>query len=61
VIAVAGKIIEYYKKEKEYRRLRTGTSILERVRTESFLRRFLPESPAVVADIGGEQDHMPLC
>ncbi|XHH10545.1 MAG: class I SAM-dependent methyltransferase [Candidatus Bathyarchaeia archaeon] len=53
VIAMACKIMEYYKKGKEHRRLYSGTSILERVRTEHILRRFISKPPLVIADIGG--------
>jgi ubiquinone/menaquinone biosynthesis C-methylase UbiE len=44
-------ILKYYKLGQESSRL-SGAS-LERVRTESILRRFLPRSPATVLDVGG--------
>lgn len=44
-------ILKYYNLGQESSRI-SGTS-LERVRTESILRRFLPRAPATVLDVGG--------
>jgi ubiquinone/menaquinone biosynthesis C-methylase UbiE len=49
--SVNENILKYYKLGQESSRL-SGAS-LERVRTESILRRFLPRTPATVLDVGG--------
>lgn len=47
------KVLSYYKQGLESARL-SGES-LERLRTESILRRFLPEPPATILDVGGAE------
>jgi ubiquinone/menaquinone biosynthesis C-methylase UbiE len=49
--SVNENILRYYKLGQESSRL-SGAS-LERIRTESILRRFLPRTPATVLDVGG--------
>jgi ubiquinone/menaquinone biosynthesis C-methylase UbiE len=44
-------ILRYYELAQESSRL--SGALLERVRTESILRRFLPPAPATVLDVGG--------
>jgi SAM-dependent methyltransferase len=47
------EIIEHYQEGREEGRLFSGPGILERVRTEEIIARFLPAAPARIADIGG--------
>jgi ubiquinone/menaquinone biosynthesis C-methylase UbiE len=49
--SVNENILKYYKLGQESSRL-SGAS-LERIRTESVLRRFLPRTPATILDVGG--------
>ncbi|AHH93793.1 hypothetical protein GCM10010174_91520 [Kutzneria viridogrisea] len=44
---------EYYARGEEDARLRAGAGLLELLRTEELVRRYLPEAPASVVDIGG--------
>jgi len=46
-------IAEYYRTSPEEERLAQGHSALERLRTQELIRRFAPEPPAIVADVGG--------
>lgn len=43
----------YYEQDREHLRLRTGWGLLELIRTQELLRRFLPAPPASVLDVGG--------
>ncbi|WP_369387600.1 class I SAM-dependent methyltransferase [Streptomyces sp. CG1] len=49
----AGEITEYYGRDREDARLRTGTGRLEFWRTQDVLRRLLPPAPARILDVGG--------
>ena len=46
-------ILEYYHRTSEETRLDQGAFRLEQERTRELLRRYLPPSPALVADVGG--------
>ncbi len=47
------EISAYYQGRAEEHRLRSGAGLLEFLRTQDVLLRFLPPAPAVVLDIGG--------
>lgn len=49
----AGEIAEYYGRDREDGRLRSGAGRLEFWRTQDVLRRLLPPAPATVLDVGG--------
>jgi ubiquinone/menaquinone biosynthesis C-methylase UbiE len=46
-------IVAFYSRGLEHTRLDKDRGVLERIRTEELLRRYLPASPAVVVDVGG--------
>jgi len=46
-------VLEYYQQGHEHGRLRSGTGLLEFVRTQDVLRRHLPPPLASVLDVGG--------
>jgi len=48
-----GEIVDYYTYAGEESRLSAGSSQLEFERTKELLARFLPASPAQIADVGG--------
>ena len=50
-------VIAYYERGREARRL-TDMCVLERVRTEALLHRYLPPPPATVLDVGGGRASM---
>jgi ubiquinone/menaquinone biosynthesis C-methylase UbiE len=47
------EIIAYYQQGKEAQRLLQGIGQLEFTRTQDIMRRYLPEPPGVICDIGG--------
>jgi ubiquinone/menaquinone biosynthesis C-methylase UbiE len=47
------EIVAYYEQGMERDRLDAGTGVLEFIRTQALLERYLPAPPAVIADIGG--------
>jgi len=47
------EIVSYYEKSEEAERLHGGSGLLERVRTQDILRRYLPAAPARILDVGG--------
>ena len=49
----AGEIAAFYALGFERERLAAGVGALEFVRTQALLERYLPDPPAVVADVGG--------
>lgn len=52
------EVLAYYARGREDQRLtETAEGLLERVRTEELLGRFLPPPPNVVADVGGGTGH----
>ncbi|MQY37337.1 hypothetical protein SRB17_53410 [Streptomyces sp. RB17] len=51
--ALAEEIAEYYGRDREDARLRTGAGRLEFWRTQDVLRRLLPPAPARILDVGG--------
>ncbi|MFJ9820784.1 class I SAM-dependent methyltransferase [Streptomyces sp. NPDC101151] len=51
--ALDEEIAEYYGRDREDGRLRSGTGRLELWRTQDVLRRLLPPAPARVLDVGG--------
>ncbi|TQE33470.1 class I SAM-dependent methyltransferase [Streptomyces ipomoeae] len=51
--SVREEILAYYEQGKEDARLREGAGRLEFWRTQEILRRFLPDAPARVLDVGG--------
>ncbi|GHI09621.1 SAM-dependent methyltransferase [Streptomyces cellostaticus] len=50
---LAEEIAEYYERDQEDGRLRSGAGRLELWRTQDVLRRLLPPAPARVLDVGG--------
>jgi ubiquinone/menaquinone biosynthesis C-methylase UbiE len=50
---IAKEIDSHYQQAREAERLSAGVGELERVRTQSILRRYLPPSPATIYDVGG--------
>ncbi len=50
---VSQDVIGLYSHGGEEKRLFSGSSQVERVRTENILHRFLPKAPATIADVGG--------
>ncbi|OXY88921.1 class I SAM-dependent methyltransferase [Streptomyces diastatochromogenes] len=51
--ALAEEIAEYYERDGEDGRLRSGVGRLELWRTQDVLRRLLPPAPARILDVGG--------
>ncbi|MFF5015501.1 class I SAM-dependent methyltransferase [Streptomyces sp. NPDC001165] len=51
--ALAEEIAEYYERDQEDGRLRSGAGRLELWRTQDVLRRLLPPAPADILDVGG--------
>jgi ubiquinone/menaquinone biosynthesis C-methylase UbiE len=47
------EIVRYYRRGKEAGRLATGIGLLEHERTKELIRRYLPEAPQAILDIGG--------
>ncbi|MBI4904232.1 MAG: methyltransferase domain-containing protein [Acidobacteria bacterium] len=47
------EILQYYEQSNESARLHSGSGLLERIRTQDILQRYLPPPPAKVLDIGG--------
>jgi ubiquinone/menaquinone biosynthesis C-methylase UbiE len=47
------KIAQFYSLGLERNRLAEGAGVLELVRTQAILKRYLPPPPAVIADVGG--------
>lgn len=47
------EILRFYEETAEAARLETGSGLLERVRTEEILARYLPAPPATILDVGG--------
>jgi ubiquinone/menaquinone biosynthesis C-methylase UbiE len=47
------EILEYYDRFNERERLFTGIGKLEFARTQELLKRYLPQPPAVILDVGG--------
>jgi SAM-dependent methyltransferase len=51
------EVLAFYARGREDERLGLEEGKLERARTEELLKRFLPERPAVVLDVGGGTGH----
>ncbi len=47
------EILRFYEETAESGRLKSGSGLLERVRTEEILSRYLPAPPATILDVGG--------
>ena len=47
------EIVRYYHQGKEATRLTSGIGSLELARTKELIRRFVPDPPAVIVDVGG--------
>ncbi len=52
-LRLSDTILHFYDRYDEARRLTRGHGLLERVRTQQIIARYLPESAAVIADVGG--------
>jgi len=50
---IAREIEDHYREILESERLSEGVGELERLRTQAILRRYLPQPPATIFDIGG--------
>jgi ubiquinone/menaquinone biosynthesis C-methylase UbiE len=52
-LSESGEVEAFYAQGLERDRLAEGAGVLELVRTQALLQRYLPPAPAVVADVGG--------
>jgi len=52
-MGISEEVLTHYDGGREEARLRRGGGLLELLRTQDVLRRFLPEPPAEVLDVGG--------
>lgn len=52
-MGISAEVRAHYDEGREQGRLRKGGGLLELLRTQDVLRRFLPKPPAKVLDVGG--------
>jgi SAM-dependent methyltransferase len=52
-VKIEQDMLDYYAEGREQDRLSRGAGLLERLRTQELLSRWLPPSPSVILDVGG--------